>query len=209
MSATPEQAIDEAIKLKKKTATKAERKAKVTSQTNFDDTYGFASFPFLEGKDKDGKKIVGDGSIANAPRIQPIRIKVSTLKIGRIDTGGATGDGYIEQRSSQIAPSQQIKVSFGASLRTRKPSKTTRSKTAKQLSAKYYSKNWIALSVPTSATSLDIISWIKKNWGVQPLELRVGQTVYQITKRKKAINTGKSNSKNATAIAAAATAGKA
>jgi hypothetical protein len=207
MSTTPEQAIDKAIAAKKKTATKAERKSKVSSQTNFDDTFGVANFPFLVGKNDSGKTVVGDGSLAKAERVQPIKIKVSTLKLGRIDVNGADNN-VVQQQAAGRTPSKPIKVSFGASLRVRKPSTATRKPGAKKLSAKYYSKNWITLSVPTSATSLDVIAWIKKNWKVQPLELRMGQTIYQITKRKKAINDGKSVSKAANAKAAAATAGK-
>lgn len=208
MSTTPEQAIDKAIAAKKKTATKAERKAKVSSQTNFDDTYGVANFPFLVGKNDSGKTVVGDGSLATAQRYQPIKIKVSTLKLGRIDVNGASKDDEVQQQTAGRTPSKPIKVSFGASLRVRKASKTKKAG-ARQLSAKYYSKNWITISVPTSATSLDVIAWIKKNWKVQPLELRMGQTIYTITKRKKAINDGKSNSRAANVKGAESVAGKA
>lgn len=209
MSTTPEQAIQKAILAKAKTATKAERKAKVSSQTNFDDTYGVANFPFLVGKNDAGKTVVGDGSLANAQRVQPIKIKVSTLKLGRIDVNGASKDDEVQQQNAGRTPSKPIQVSFGASLRVRKKSTKARKPGAKALSAKYYSKNWITISVPTSATSLDVIAWIKKNWKVQPLEMRMGQTIYTITKRKKAINDGKSNSRSENAKAAVATAGKA
>lgn len=209
MSTTPEQAIDKAIAAKKKTASRAERKAKVSSQTNFDDTFGTANFPFLVGKNDKGKVVVGDGSLATAQRVQPIKIKVSTLKLGRIDVNGANQDDEVQQQQAGRTPSKPIQVSFGASLRVRKKSTKARKPGAKPLSAKYYSKNWITISVPTSATALDVIAWIKKNWKVQPLELKMGQTIYAITKRKKAINDGKSTSRAANAKAATATAGKA
>ena len=208
MSVTPEQAIEKAIKAKVKTATKAERKAKVSSQTNFDDTFGVVDFPFLVGRDKNGKLVGGDGSLDKAERVQPIKIKLSTLKLGRIDTNASAKGDEVQQQAAGRTPSKPIKVSFGASLTVRKPPKVARKPGARALSAKYYSKNWITISVPVSATSLDVIAWIKKNWKVQPLEMRMGQTIYSITKRKKAINDGKSSSKAANAKAAAATAGK-
>jgi hypothetical protein len=207
MTITPDQLIDKAIASKKKTATKAERKAKVSSQTNFDDTFGTVNFPFLVGKDKAGKTVVGNGSIDSAERIQPIKVKISTIKLGRIDVNSSAREDGLVAEDTGRRPSKPIKISFGASLRIRKPGKS-RKPGAKALSAKYYSKNWITLSVPTSATSLDVIAWIKKNWKVQPLEMVMGQTRYQITKRKKAINDGKSNSRAGNAKAAAATAGK-
>lgn len=208
MSATPEQAIDKAISAKAKTATRAERKAKVTSQTNFDDTFTTVNFPFILGRNAAGKIVGGNGDLATAVRAQPIRIKISTVKIGRIDTNGAAKDDEVQQENAGRNPSKPIYVTFGASLRTRKPSKVARKPGARTLSAKYYSKNWLQISVPVSATALDVIAWIKKNWLVQPLEMRMGQTIYTITKRKKAINTGKSSSKAGNAKAAAVTAGK-
>jgi hypothetical protein len=207
MSTTPEQQITAAIANKKKTASKADRKAKVAAQTNVDDTFGSCTFVFLTGKDDKGKTIVGDGSLNNAPRYQPIKVKRSLLKIGRIDVNGVADKDAdtIESESTGRQPRQTVSVSFGSSLR---PRKTTKGSKGRTLSAKYYSKNWLSFGVPTSATSMDVIAWIKKCWGVQPLELRMGKSIYVITKRKKAINDGKSASRSKAAQAAAATAGK-
>jgi hypothetical protein len=179
-------ALKESIKRKNSSTSAAAKRAKVKSKTNFDDTYADVIFPFVFATklNAQAKAVANTAGLEKAQRSATVKVKVALVKQAKIDsTAGIVigGNGAPIGHESGFGAVKPIKVTFRTTLVARRGSATGRS-------AKTYKKEWKSLSVPKSATALDVIAWIKNNWGVQPDQLQIGSKIYNIKPRKKVYN---------------------
>jgi hypothetical protein len=180
--------LTDAIKKQRVTNSKpSAKKAKVSTKTNFDNTYADIIFPFVFDVNSKGVVDVNTGGLAKASKTSSIKVKVLTVKAGGIDsTAGLIlqADGTPKGEHTGFGTVKPVKVTFGSALVIRKKS----GKTAKGQSAKTYKKVWLTLSVPKSATATDVIAWIQKNWKKKPNQLQIGERVYNIKPAKAVYN---------------------
>lgn len=182
---TADKAVSDVAKKRLANSKPSAKKSKVGAKTNFDNTYADIIFPFIFSTPKKGKVEANTGSLEKAKKSSTIKVKVSLVKEAKIDStagimvnesgtpqGGHTGFGAVKP----------AKVTFRSVLKKRT------GKTVKASSSRTYAKQWRNFSVPKSATAIDVIAWIQKNWGVKPDQLQIGEKLYNIKPRKKVYN---------------------
>ncbi len=159
---TIEKALTEAQIARKKTA-KAARKQNKVSVNN---TYTEVPFYYQDGS----------MDVVYIKRSTAIKYRLPEVPLGVYEADSA---GKITGQNFRVFKGKAIAVSDGYILKDRKTPTKGRSTGAggKRSIAltKSYSRRYQSLRVPVSATTADVILWIKKHWGTKPDTLRIGK----------------------------------